>query len=111
MIQTLNILRGRQWLVLLALIAWLLPQTAAAERYVEKTYQYMVMLNGANTIRIKAPVYDEDMDDHWVRHGKLKVKWTDDAGTTQMKTLLYWGFNYKSSNGPSGQESSHDNRE
>ena len=49
-----NIFRGRPWLMLLMLFAWLLPQQAAAETFVEKTYQYMVMLNGANTIRIKA---------------------------------------------------------
>ena len=62
-----NLRRGRPWQIFLltALFAWLLPQEAAAERFVEKTYQYMVMLNGANTIRIKAPVYDEDEDDHW----------------------------------------------
>ena len=74
--------------------AWLLPQPAAADRYVEKGYNYMVMLNGANTIRIKAPVYDEDQDDHWVCNGNLYVTWTDDNGTVQKKSLLHFGFNY-----------------
>ncbi|MBR1493026.1 MAG: hypothetical protein IJ610_09845 [Bacteroidaceae bacterium] len=41
--------------MLLVLIIWLLPQQIATEKFVEKTYQYMVILNGANTIRIKAP--------------------------------------------------------
>ena len=97
-----NILRGRPWLMLLAVFTWLLPQTAAAERFVEKTYQYMVMLNGANTIRIKAPVYDEDADDHWVCNGNLYVTWTDDNGTEQKKSLLHFGFNHGSTGRGSG---------
>ena len=97
-----NILRGRPWLLLLLLFAWLAPQTAAAERFVEKTYQYMVMLNGANTIRIKAPVYDEDADDHWVCNGNLYVTWTDDNGTEQKKSLLHFGFNHGSTGRGSG---------
>ena len=96
-----NILRGQPWLLLL-LFAWLAPQTAAAERFVEKTYQYMVMLNGANTIRIKAPVYDEDADDHWVCNGNLYVTWTDDNGTEQKKSLLHFGFNHGSTGRGSG---------
>ena len=104
--------RGRPWqtMLLLALFAWLLPQEAAAERFVEKTYQYMVMLNGANTIRIKAPVYDEDEDDHWVCNGNLYVTWTDDNGTQQKKSLLHFGFNYgKTGRGSGSKQSSHDN--
>lgn len=84
--------RGRTWLLLLALFAWLLPQTAAADWYVQRTYQYMVMLNGANTIRIKAPVYDEDQADHWVSNANLRVRWTDDNGTEQVKAVLNWGY-------------------
>ena len=100
-----NARRGRPWqmLLLLALFAWLLPQQAAAgDWFVERTYQYQVMLNGANTIRIKAPVYDEDAADHWVSNANLNVTWTDDSGNTQTKSLLNWGFNYK-------REGSHDN--
>jgi len=39
------------------LLALLLPQRAAAT-YVDETYNYQVMLNGSNTIRIQVPVYD-----------------------------------------------------
>lgn len=95
--QNTNILRGRPWLLLLLLFAWLLPQEAAADWYVQRTYQYQVMLNGANTIRIKAPVYDEDEADHWVCNGNLYVTWTDDSGTEQKLSLINWGFNYKKS--------------
>ena len=103
--------RGRPWqiIMLLALFAWLLPQTAAAERFVEKKYQYMVMLNGSNTIRIKAPVYDEDMDDHWVCNGNLYVSWTDAEGTHK-KSLIHFGFNYGDTGRGSGpKQKSHDN--
>ena len=104
--------QGRLWLtmLLLLLFAWLLPQQVAAERFVEKTYQYMVMLNGANTIRIKAPVYDEDEDDHWVCNGNLYVTWTDDNGTVQKKSLLHFGFNYgKTGRGSGPKVGSHNN--
>ncbi len=105
-----NILRGRPWLMLLLHFVWLLPQEAAAERFVEKTYQYMVMLNGANTVRIKAPVYDEDQDDHWVCNGNLYVTWTDDAGVTQKKSLVHFGFNYgKTGRGSDPKQSGHSN--
>ena len=110
--QSINILRGRPWLIMLlaALIAWLQPQdVVAANRSVNMTYNYQVMLSGSNTIRIKAPVYDEDLDDHWVRNGYLKAKWKDKSNVEHTATVLYWGFNYKSSNGPAGQESAHDN--
>jgi hypothetical protein len=52
----------------------------------------MVMLNGANTIRIKAPVYDEDQADHWVSNANLRVSWTDDAGTRHKESVLNWGY-------------------
>ncbi|WP_146739498.1 LamG-like jellyroll fold domain-containing protein [Pseudoprevotella muciniphila] len=110
MYHSLNLLRGRRWLMLLFLFLWLLPHTTMAERFVEKTYQYMVMLNGANTIRIKAPVYDEDQDDHWVCNGNLYVTWTDDNGTVQKKSLLHFGFNYgKTGRGSGEKQKSHDN--
>ena len=107
--QSINLLQGRPWLLLAVLFAWLLPQKAAAERFVEKKYQYMVMLNGANTIRIKAPVYDEDLDDHWVCNGNLYVSWTDAEGTHK-KSLIHFGFNYGSTGiGIKSTEGSHDN--
>ena len=103
--QKTNVLQGRPWLVaLLMLLSWLLPQAAAADRYVERTYQYQVMLNGTNTIRIKAPVYDEKWDDHWVNDGKLKARWTDDSGTKHDELVLFWRWN-----GTEEGEWSHDN--
>ena len=54
-----NILRGRPirraqcklWLVmLLALFAWLLPQKAAADTYVDKSQNYTVSLGGSNVV-------------------------------------------------------------
>ena len=97
-----NILRGRPWLMLLAVFAWLLPQQAAADWYVQRKYQYQVMLNGTNTVRIKAPVYDEDEADHWVSNANLRITWTDDAGKSHTESLLNWGFNY-------GKSGSHNN--
>ena len=94
--------RGRPWLLLLLLFAWLLPQEAAADWYVQRKYQYQVMLNGTNTVRIKAPVYDEDEADHWVSNANLRVTWTDDAGNSHTESLLNWGFNY-------GKSGSHNN--
>ena len=97
-----NLRRGRPWLLLLLLFAWLLPQEAAADWYVQRKYQYQVMLNGTNTVRIKAPVYDEDEADHWVSNANLRVTWTDDAGNSHTESLLNWGFNY-------GKSGSHNN--
>ena len=65
--------------LLLALFAWLVPQRVAAS-YVEDTYRYTVMLSGANTITIKAPVYDEEGADNWIDNGYLKASWTDAGG-------------------------------
>ena len=97
-----NLRRGRPWLLLCLLFAWLLPQEAAADWYVQRKYQYQVMLNGTNTVRIKAPVYDEDEADHWVSNANLRVTWTDDAGESHTESLLNWGFNY-------GKSGSHNN--
>ena len=97
-----NLRRGRPWLLLCLLFAWLLPQEAAADWYVQRKYQYQVMLNGTNTVRIKAPVYDEDEADHWVSNANLRVTWTDDAGNSHTESLLNWGFNY-------GKSGSHNN--
>lgn len=76
------------WMLLMALFAWLLPQTAAAT-HVDDTWKYQVMLNGSNTIRISAPVYDMDGADCWVDNGNLKVTWTDDSGT-HTATCFHW---------------------
>lgn len=48
-----QILRGPSWLTWLpvALLVWLMPEMAAAT-HVDQAYNYMVMLNGSNTIRI-----------------------------------------------------------
>ncbi len=50
--------RGRPWqmLLLLALLAWLVPQGALAT-HVDDTWKYQVALNGANTVRIQVPDY------------------------------------------------------
>ena len=61
------------------LLLTLLPQQAAAT-HVDDTYMYQVMLNGSNSIRIQAPVYDMDGADCWVTDGNLKVTWTDNSG-------------------------------
>ena len=59
-------------LLLLALLAWLVPQGAQAT-HVDDTWKYQVALNGANTVRIQVPVYDQDGADCWVSDGNLKV--------------------------------------
>ncbi|MBR3413794.1 MAG: Ig-like domain-containing protein [Bacteroidales bacterium] len=66
--------RGRSWqmLLLLALLAWLVPQGAQAT-HVDDTWKYQVALNGANTVRIQVPVYDQEGADCWVSDGNLKV--------------------------------------
>ena len=48
----LNILRGRPWLLLCLLFAWLLPQNAVAddgyETFVDQSYLYNVFVSGTN---------------------------------------------------------------
>ncbi len=100
--QQRDILRGRPWLMLLLLFAWLLPQEALADRSVDKTMNYQVMLSGSNSIRIKAPIYDEKWDDHWISNGNLNATWKDKNGTSHTVTVLYWAWNKDS-------EKSHDN--
>lgn len=51
--------------VLATLLALWLPQRVTAT-HVDETYNYMVTLNGSNTIRIQVPVYDQDGADCWV---------------------------------------------
>lgn len=74
------------------LLLALLPQRAAAT-HVDDTYKYQVMLNGSNTIRIQAPVYDMDGADCWVTDGNLKVTWTDNSGKSQTKTVFHFQRN------------------
>ena len=63
--QSKNIRRGRPWLLLMALLAWLLPQQAAADTYdtyVDMSYNYGVSLDGSNTVKIHVPVYVQLLD-------------------------------------------------
>ena len=80
-----NILRGRPWLMLL-LLAWLLPQRAAAATYVDKPENYSVSLGGSNIVYFTAPVYDTDDNDCWVSAGNLKV--SVEGGTPY--NIFYW---------------------
>jgi len=79
--QNTNILRGRPWLLLLLLFAWLLPQEAAAT-YVDEPDNYTIMLGGTNIVYFTAPVYDTSDGDTWVALGTLKV--TPEGGTEQI---------------------------
>ena len=95
--------RGRPWqLMLLAvLLAWLLPERAAAT-HVDDTWKYQVALNGANTVRIQAPVYDQEGADCWVSDGNLKVvvdgvektcfHWCRDGDTDSKSSDIYIHF-------------------
>ena len=82
--------RGRPQLLLLMLLAWLLPQTAAADdsytTYVDMSYNYGVFLDGANTVKIHVPVYVQEGADCWIKDGKLKVSW---EGQSEI-TLFRW---------------------
>ena len=82
-----------------AIGALLLPGRAMADAYVERTYNYMVTLNGANTIRIKVPVYDEDGADHWVSNGNLKLQVADDKGNFGAEQTAFWWREDESSDG------------
>ena len=64
--------RVQPWLLLLPLFAWLLPQRAAAQTYVDKSENYTVSLGGSNVVYFSAPVYDMDGADCWVEKGVLK---------------------------------------
>ncbi|MBR0202411.1 MAG: hypothetical protein IJQ44_08130 [Bacteroidaceae bacterium] len=79
--QNTNILRGRPWLLLLLLFAWLLPQEAAAT-YVDEADNYTVSLGGSNIVYFEAPVYDTDDTDTWIEKGNLKVSVEGGSETT-----------------------------
>ncbi|MBR5394833.1 MAG: hypothetical protein IK144_07080 [Bacteroidaceae bacterium] len=85
--KTTNILRGRPWLMLLALFAWLLPQTVAADdTYVEDTSNYSITLTGSNVITIDAPLCDFKGTDTWINDGNLYVEGT---GVEKTKVLHF----------------------
>ena len=67
--------QGRQWrwMLLLALFAWLVPQTASAEQYVHDPDHYLVSLGGSNIVYFSAPVYDQKNVDQWISDGNLRV--------------------------------------
>ncbi|MBQ7571978.1 MAG: fibronectin type III domain-containing protein, partial [Bacteroidaceae bacterium] len=67
--------RGRPWqvMLLLALLAWLLPQRAAAEEYVHDPDHYSVSLGGTNIVYFTAPIYDQKNVDQWICDGNLRV--------------------------------------
>ncbi len=80
-----NILRGRPWLLLLLMLAWLMPQQASAT-YVDDAANYTVRLGGTNIVYFTAPVYDTSDSDTWIEKGQLKV--TPEGGSTQ--TIFQW---------------------
>ena len=85
--QSINILRGRPWLLMLAvLFTWLLPQKAAALTYVDKPENYSVSLGGTNIIYFTAPAYDMEGADCWVTLGSLKVS----GDGIPEQTIFYW---------------------
>ncbi len=80
-----------QWMLLVAVFAWLLPQqTVAADRHPEKTYLYQIQLNGSNSVRIQMPLYDENDNDYWVDEGKLTAKWKDKSNVEHSVLLFWW---------------------
>ena len=72
------------WLLCLAAI--LLPQYASAT-YVDESYNYQVMLSGANTIKIQMPLYDQEGADCWIQDGYLN--YTIVGGTGEKTQLLH----------------------
>ena len=82
-----NLRRGRpwQWMLLLVLFAWLLPQTAAAS-YEDEPDNYVVELGGSNVIYFAAPCYDMNGADTWVYDGNLRVS-IDGADPI---TIFHW---------------------
>ena len=84
--KSIHILRERPWLMLLALFAWLLPQMAAADTYVDRKGNYSVSLGGTNIVYFEAAVYDQEGYDCWVTDGNLKV--SVDGGAEY--TVIHW---------------------
>ena len=77
--QRFNILRGRMWLMLLVLLAWLSPQQASAddayETFVDQSILYNVFVSGSNTVTITVPCYDMEGADAWIYNGNLDASW------------------------------------
>jgi len=48
------------------------------------------MLNGSNTVRISAPIYDEVSTDNWTNNATLTIKWTDKNKIEHSEVLLTW---------------------
>ena len=72
------------------LLAWLLPQGAAADAtYVEDVSNYSVMLTGSNVITIEAPACDFNGTDTWISDGNVYAEWTEN-GSTKKERVLYW---------------------
>ena len=71
-------MRGRPWLWLWLLIAWLVPQQAAAddgyETFVDQSYLYNVFVSGTNTVTITVRRDGKDV--------KLKVTLDDSEGSS-----------------------------
>ena len=84
-----KIRRGRPWqmLLLTALLAWLLPQRAAADlSYEDDPDNYTVELGGSNVIYFTAPCYDTSGADTWIYDGNLRVS-VDGADPI---TIFHW---------------------
>ena len=93
--ETTEILQGRAlrraqdrpWLMLLAVLAWLLPMQAAADdTFVEDTGNYSITLTGSNVITIEAPLCDFKGTDTWINDGNLYVEGT---GVSKTKVLHF----------------------
>ena len=97
--QKLNILRGRPWLWLWLLIAWLVPQQAAAddgyETFVDQSYLYNVFVSGTNTVTITVPCYDQEGADAWIEDAVLYASWEGQSEAI----LLSWGVGSSSLSG------------
>ena len=102
---SMSSLRALMCTLFVFLCAWLFPRQAMAASYVDEAYNYQVMLSGANTIRIKVPVYNEKADDHWVCNGNLKVQVADDKGNFGSEQTLFWWREDESSKGHDNDES------
>ncbi|MBR6140962.1 MAG: hypothetical protein IKQ37_04265 [Bacteroidaceae bacterium] len=85
-------MRGRPWLLLLLLFAWLLPQEAAAddgyETFVDQSILYNVFVSGTNTVTITVPCYDQEGADAYITDGNLYASW---EGQSEL-TLFHWAL-------------------
>ncbi|MBP3211487.1 MAG: hypothetical protein J6M41_02830 [Prevotella sp.] len=88
--QESNILRGRMWLMLLVLLAWMVPQQASAddayETFVDQSILYNVFVSGSNTVTITVPCYDMEGADAWIMDGNLYASW---EGQSELN-LFHW---------------------